>query len=241
MDRLALQRTTGALFVVAVVAFLVSATALSLMFDWPDILRENPDYVLTQYDDGGTALVWVWFAVAWSYFLLLPPLVLLGRVMERHDVERPYVGLATLIGAASVIASLVGFLRWVFVLPDLVDLYTAVGATDATRAVVAAYTAQHQYGGALIGEHVGQLLAIIWSGMISTAMLRSRLFPSWLGYFGLIASAIFLLAQGEVMETAIEGFPVLDVAGLLGSTLWGLWILAVGLRLVSWSPQQTVT
>lgn len=90
MDRLALQRTTGALFVVAVVAFLAAATALSLMFDWPDILRENPDYVLTQYDDGGTALVWAWFAVAWSYFLLLPPVVLLGSVMERHDVERPY-------------------------------------------------------------------------------------------------------------------------------------------------------
>lgn len=138
-----------------------------------------------------------------------------------------------------MIASLVGFLRWVFVLPDLVNLYTAADATEATRAgVVAAYTAQHQYGGALIGEHVGQLLGVIWSGMISTAMVRSRLFPSWLGYFGLIASAIFLLAQGEVMETAIEGFPVLDVAGLLGSTLWGLWILAMGIRLVSWSPQQ---
>jgi len=34
------------------------------------------------------------------------------------------------------------------------------------------------------------------------------------------------------METAIEDFPVLDIAGLAGSTLWGLWILVVGIVLL---------
>ncbi len=87
--------------------------------------------------------------------------------------------LGTTIGVVAVIVSVVGFWRWVFVVPDLVDLYFAADATDATRAgVVASYTAQHQYGGTLLGEHVGQLLSIVWSVLIGVAMLRSQSFPN---------------------------------------------------------------
>ena len=34
--------------------------------------------------------------------------------------------------------------------------------------------------------------------------------------------------QGDVLATAVPGFPVWDLGGLLGSTLWGLWVLALG-------------
>ncbi|MET0416766.1 MAG: hypothetical protein ABW022_12185, partial [Actinoplanes sp.] len=32
--------------------------------------------------------------------------------------------------------------------------------------------------------------------------------------------------------TAVPGFPVWDMAGLLGSTSWGLWIAALGVTLL---------
>jgi hypothetical protein len=81
-----------------------------------------------------------------------------------------------MIGAFSIVASTVGFLRWVFVVPDLARSYTAA-TTDATRqAVAAAYVAQHQFGGALLGEHVGQMLAILCTVVVSVAMLRSAIF-----------------------------------------------------------------
>jgi hypothetical protein len=223
-----LRQTTGLLFILAAVAFGIAATVLSMSFEWPDILREDPAYVLTKYQEGGTTLTLIWLAVAWTFFLLIFPIVMLGKVLD-EDGKSTLVSVATMIGVLAVIASTVGFLRWVFVVPDLVDLYFAPDATEAARSgVVASYTAQHQFGGSLLGEHVGQMLSVIWTGLIGVAMLRSGRFPNWLAYFGFVAGGVYFLAQGEVMETAIDGFPVLDIAGLAGSTLWGLWILTIG-------------
>jgi hypothetical protein len=47
-------------------------------------------------------------------------------------------------------------------------------------------------------------------------------------------SAIYLLNQGDVLATAVPGFPVWDLAGLLGSTGWGLWVAALGGTVLLW-------
>ena len=227
-----LRQTTGALFILAALAFGIAATVLSMSFEWPDILREDPAHVLTKYEEGGDSLTFIWLAVAWTYFLLIFPVLMLGKLLDEEG-RSTLTSVATTIGALAVIASTIGFLRWVFVVPDLVDLYFAPGATESARSgVEASYTAQHQFGGALLGEHVGQVLSVVWTVLIGAAMLRSTRFPNWLAYFGFVSAGVYFLAQGEVLETAIDGFPVLDVAGLAGSTLWGLWVIALGVVLL---------
>jgi hypothetical protein len=86
--------------------------------------------------------------------------------------------------------------------------------------------------GALLGEHLGQLLVIGWSLSLSVIILRSRVLPRWLGATGLIVSVVYLLNQGDVLATAVPGFPVWDLAGLLGSTGWGLWVAALGVTVL---------
>jgi hypothetical protein len=97
--------------------------------------------------------------------------------------------------------------------------------------VDAAWTAQHQFGGALLGEHLGQLFVIGWSVTLSIVILRSRVLPRWLGITGLAVSAVYLVNQGDILATAVPGFPVWDLAGLLGSTGWGLWVATLGVLL----------
>jgi hypothetical protein len=43
---------------------------------------------------------------------------------------------------------------------------------------------------------------------------------------------LYLLNQGDILATALPGFPVFDLAGLIGSTGWGLWIAALGVTLL---------
>ena len=135
------------------------------------------------------------------------------------------------MGATSVLLSLIGFLRWVFVVPPLAHSYVT-GDPVTQAAVDAAWTAQHQFGGALLGEHLGQLLAIGWSVTLSVIILRSRVLPRWLGVTGLVVSALYLINQGDILATAVPGFPVWDLAGLLGSTGWGLWVAALGVTVL---------
>jgi Domain of unknown function (DUF4386) len=63
-------------------------------------------------------------------------------------------------------------------------------------------------------------------------ILRSRVLPRWLGMAGLAVSAVYLLNQGDVLATAVPGFPVWDLAGLIGSTGWGLWVAALGVTVL---------
>jgi Domain of unknown function (DUF4386) len=215
--------------VIGAVTFAVAATVLSSTFNWPDILREPPDVVLPEFVTGGTSLVWTWFAVAWTYGILLVPILLLPAALGRRD--DPVLRAATFVGAASVLLSLIGFLRWVFVLPPLADSYAA-GDPTTQAAVAAAWMAQHQFGGALLGEHLGQLLAIGWSITISALILRTGVLWRWVGWAGLVASLLYVTGQGDILATAVLDFPVWDLGGLLGSTLWGLWVLALGVAVL---------
>ena len=224
-----LRRTTGGLLVVGAVAFAAAASVLSSTFDWPDILREPAGVVLPAFVAGGTSLVWTWFATAWTYAILAVPILLLPAVLGRRD--DPALRVATYVGATSVLLSLIGFLRWVFVVPPLARSYVT-GDPVTQAAVDAAWTAQHQFGGALLGEHLGQLLVIGWSVTLSVVILRSGVLPRWLGVTGLVVSVMYLLNQGDILATALPGFPVWDLAGLLGSTGWGLWVAALGVTLL---------
>jgi hypothetical protein len=224
-----LRRVVGGVFVGGAVAFAGAATLLSSSFDWPDILREPAGVVLPAFAAGGTALVWTWFATAWTYAVLAVPILLLPAALGRRD--DPALRVATWLGAASVLLSLIGFLRWVFVVPPLAEAYVG-GGTVTREAVAAAWTAQHQFGGALLGEHLGQLLVVVWSVVVSVVALRTGVLPRWLGGAGLVASGVYLLNQGDVLATALPGFPVWAPAGFLGSVLWGVWVAALGVCLL---------
>lgn len=220
-----LRRTTGGLLMLGALAFAVAATVLSSTFDWPDILRERADVVLPAFVAGGTSLVWTWFATAWTYAILIVPILLLPAALGRRG--DPVLRVATYAGATSVVLALIGFLRWVFVVPPLADAYVTGDAT--TRAAVdAAWTAQHQFGGSLLGEHLGQLLVIGWSVAVSVVIIRSRVLPRWVGVAGLVASALYLSNQGDILATAVPGVPVWELGGLIGSVTWGLWVAVLG-------------
>jgi hypothetical protein len=119
------------------------------------------------------------------------------------------------------------------VVPVLARLYTAPEATAATReAVVVVFQAVHQYGGVVLGEHIGQTFTILWMILLSLALLRQGGVPRWLPWVGFVAAGVYAMAQGELLATAIPGFPAWDAAGLVGSLLWLGWLIALGIVLL---------
>jgi len=226
---LALRRITGTLFLIGALAFATAATILSATFNWPDILREPADVVLSNFAAGVPSLVWTWFATAWTYAILAVPILLLPTALGRRNDVALWV--ATFAGAISVVLALIGFLRWVFGVQPLAQMYQEGDAANRT-ALAAAWLAQHQFGGALLGEHLGQLLGIAWSVTLSIIILRTRVLPRWLGVVGLVVSVLYFFNQGDILATALPGFPVFDLAGLIGSSGWGLWVAALGVTLL---------
>jgi hypothetical protein len=223
------NRTIGILFIAAAIALFIPYTILTIIFEYPDILREDTAVVLTKFHQGGSRLIWTWFAFALTGLPLIPAYKLLGQKLEnRSSLAR----VATTIGIVGLIVQMIGLLRWTFVVPVLADNFVNSNNEATRTATIIAFKTIHQFAGVLLGEHIGQLFTIVWTILISVILMRLKLVPKWVSALGFIASFIYLLAQAELFATVIPGFPVWSLAGFAGSTLWLVWLIIIGVRLM---------
>jgi len=221
------EKIIGLLLILGVIGVFIPYTILTIIFDYPDILRQDAGVILTKFHEGGASLIFIWFLFA---FLGLPILIAYISIGQKLENKFYFVRSATTLGVISVIVQMAGLLRWVFVVPVLATDF--VNATSETTKETSRITFQavHQYGGVLLGEHLGQLFTVAWTIMIAAAFNKLHLFPKWVIWLGYISAIIYLLAQADLFATVIPGFPVWNLAGLIGSTLWLIWLLIVGIK-----------
>jgi hypothetical protein len=236
MNQQKVRQVAGILLIGGAILVNVPYALLISTFDYPDILRAPTGDILTRFAAGGSGLIWTWLAFAWVGLPLLVGVLLLPRALA-DDANpgrgQPASTLALVFGTTGLIVQMIGLLRWVFVVPVLARIYTAPQATATTReAVAAVFQAVHQYGGVVLGEHLGQAFIILWMIFLSISLLRQEKFPRALSWAGFVAAAVYALAQGELLATAMPGFPVWDMAGLVGSLMWLGWIVALGIVLL---------
>jgi hypothetical protein len=189
--------------------------------------------VLTKFHAGGSALIWTWFAFAITGIPLLPAYILLGQKLENKS---SLVRVATGIGVIGLVLQMVGLLRWTFVVPVLADTFVNSSDEAIKAAAIMSFKTIHQFGGVILGEHLGQLFTIAWTILITLAFGRLKLIPKWINWLGYISSFIYLQAQAELFATVIPGFPVWDMAGFIGSTLWLIWLILIGIKLLKTVP-----
>ena len=223
------EKFIGIMLILGVAGVLIPYTILTIIFDYPDILRQNAGVILTKFHEGGATLILVWFLFA---FLSLPLLIAYVSLGQKLESKFYFVRWATTLGIISGIVQIIGLLRWTFVVPILANDF--INATNETtrETITIVFQAIHQFGGVLLGEHLGQLFTVAWTIMIATAFNKLRLFPAWITWFGYLAAGIYLLAQAELFATVIPGFPVWNLAGLIGSTMWLIWLLIIGIKLL---------
>jgi len=225
------RKLTGVFFIVGAILVNIPFALLMINFDYPDILRQPTAEIITRFQAGGDALIYTWLAFSWIGLPLLLGAIMLKRILENEN--SPFLETATTLGVIGFVVQVIGLLRWVFVVPALARLFTDPTTGPATQASIsAAFIAVHQYGGVVLGEHIGQFHTILWTSFISGIIYRSKMFSKWVAWFGWFASAVYLFAQTELLATAIPDFPVIDWAGLYGSLLWLVWMLVLGVYLV---------
>ena len=219
-------KTIGWAMTGAALALLIPYTLLVERFEYPDILRKDTGEILTRFQAGGSGLIWIWWSFAGVGMPLLLAAAQLGKLLE---VRVPLMRWATTVGVIGLTVQMVGLLRWTFVVPALARAYTE--GDEATRAAAkVGFQLVHQYGGVVLGEHLGQLFTILWTVALAYA-LRQHGLPKWMMLWAYGASAVYLAAQGELFATVMPDIPYWEPAGFIGSTLWLLWLAAAGIWL----------
>jgi hypothetical protein len=225
------RQLTGLFFVLGAILINIPYTLLIVNFDYPDILRSSTAEILTKFQAGGSSLIYTWLGFAWAGLPLFFGVIMLKRVLEKENSY--FLETATTIGIIGFIVQVIGLLRWVFVIPVIASLYTDPGTASTTKESLSAlFMVVHQYGGVVLGEHIGQFFTTIWATILSIIIYKSSLFSKWVAWLGWLASAVYILAQTELFATVIPNFPVIGWAGLYGSLLWLVWMIVVGIYLI---------
>ncbi|WP_375448053.1 DUF4386 domain-containing protein [uncultured Fibrella sp.] len=228
---------TGRFLIAGAVLLFIPYTILTITFDYPDILRQDSGLILTRFQAGGASLIWTWLAFALVGLPLIPAYSRLGQWLETNSgVDTPNVRWATSIGVVGLVVQMVGLLRWTFVVPVLARTFVAATNQVTREACRIAFITIHQYGGVVLGEHLGQLFTIIWTVVLTGTLGRAGVLKRGWVVLGYGSSAIYLLAQAELLATVLPGLPVWGLAGFLGSTLWLVWLIGVGVVLMRKRP-----
>jgi hypothetical protein len=228
------ELVTAVLLVAVPIAFNVAFLELGRAFDYPNILRKEPDEILRRFHGGGPGLVLRWEALLLSALAMLPLVVLLAIVLAASPA---LTVLAVVIGAAAALVQALGLVRWPYAVPELARRYISAPdgpAGDATRRTVeVVFAMQHRLLGVGIGEHLGYLLTGLWTLLASASILSTSVLPGWLGIVGVpIAIALLVGTLEFVGPNERDGWHLAGTLVPIAYLAWSLWLIALGVFLI---------
>ncbi len=152
------ELVTAVLLIAVPIAFNLAFFELGRAFDYPNILRKEPDEILRRFAAGGSGLILRWEALLLSALAMLPLVALLAVALGG---PAPLAVASVVIGSAAALVQALGLVRWPFAVPELARRYIAADGPDAAatrRTIEVTFATLHRLLGVGIGEHLGYLL-----------------------------------------------------------------------------------
>jgi hypothetical protein len=229
-----IELITAVLLILVPIAFNVAFFELGRAFDYPNILRKEPDEILRRFAAGGAGLILRWEALLISALAMLPLAALLAVVLGASPA---LTVLSVAVGATAAIVQGLGLVRWPFAVPELARRYVAAPDGpdgDATRRTVELmFATLHRLFGVGIGEHLGYLFTGLWTPLVSGSILTTTVLPSWLGIVGVVIGIALLIGTLEfVGPNEPVGWPLAGTIVPIAYLAWSVWLIALGVFLL---------
>jgi hypothetical protein len=225
---------TAVLLIAVPIAFNLAFFELGRAFDYPNILRKDPDEILRRFDAGGSGLLLRWHALLLSALAMLPLAALLAVVLAASPA---LTVLSVVVGVAAALVQALGLVRWPYAVPELARRYAAAGSGpegDATRRTIeVVFATLHRLLGVGIGEHLGYLLTGGWTLLVAASILSTAVLPGWLGIVGVPIGVALLVGTLEfVGPNERDGWALAGTIVPIAYIAWSLWLIALGVLLL---------
>jgi hypothetical protein len=228
-----IEVATAVLLIAVPIAFNVAFLELGRAFDYPSILRREPDEILRRFAAGGSGLILRWEGLLLSALAMLP---LVALVAVSLGASAPLFVASVVVGSAAALVQALGLVRWPFAVPELARRYVAAYGPDAaaTRgSIEVTFATLHRLLGVGIGEHLGYLLTGAWTLLVAASIISTAILPGWLGLVGIpIGGALLLGALEFVGPNEERGWPLAGTIVPIAYIAWSVWLIALGVGLV---------
>ena len=228
------EQLAGVLLIVVPVAFNGAFFALARSFDYPDILRREPDEILRRFAAGGPGLLLRWELLLLSALAMLP----LAAVLAVALAAPPALSaLAVVLGVSAALVQALGLVRWPYGVAELARRYVAAPAGpsgDATReAVVVTFATLHRLLGVGVGEHLGYLLTGLWTLAVAASIVATSVIPAWMGFIGIPIGAAILVGVLEFAgPNEPDGWALAGAVVPIAYIAWSVWLIALGILML---------
>jgi hypothetical protein len=215
------------------IAFNAAFFELGRAFDYPDILRKEPDEILRRFAAGGSGLILRWQALLLSALGMLP---LVALVSVALSPPAPLAVSSIVIGSVAALVQALGLARWPFAVPELARRYVAADGPDAgstRQSIEIAFAMLHRLFGVGIGEHLGYLLTGAWTILTAASIISTDVMAPWLGWVGLPIGVALVVGSLEfVGPNERSGWRLAGIIVPVAYVAWSLWLIAVGIGLM---------
>ena len=229
-----LDLVAAILLIVVPIAFNLAFLELGRAFEYPAILRKEPDEILRRFAAGGPGLILRWEALLLSALAMLP---LTALVAVALGAAPALTALSIVVGAAAALVQALGLVRWPFAVPELARRYLAADAgpdgAAERRSIEVTFATLHRLLGVGIGEHLGYLLTGLWTLLVAASIVSTVAIPGWLGIVGIPIGLALLVGTLEFVGPNEErGWPLAGTIVPIAYLVWSVWLIALGIALV---------
>jgi hypothetical protein len=228
-----IEVATAALLIAVPIAFNLAFFELGRAFDYPNILRKEPDEILRRFAAGGSGLILRWEALLLSALAMLPLAVLVTVALAP---PAPLAVASVVIGSAAALVQGLGLVRWPFAVPELARRYIAADGEDAAatrRTIEVVFATLHRLLGVGIGEHLGYLLTGLWTLLVAASIMSTSILPGWLGLIGIPIGVAMLIGTLEFVGPNEErGWALAGTIVPIAYIAWSIWLIALGVGFI---------
>ena len=223
------------LLIAVPILFNVVFFELGRVFDYPAILRREPDEILRRFAAGGTGLLIRWHVLMLSALAMVPLTVLLAATL---GASAALTILAITIGVAAGLMQAVGLSRWPYAVPELARRWVAAddqgpdaGATR--RSIEVTFAILHRFLGVGIGEHLGYLLTGLWTLLAAASIATTTPIPAWLGWIGVPIGLALVVGSAEFAgPNERDGWKIAGIIVPIAYVAWSIWLIALGIAVL---------
>jgi len=219
------KRIIGILLTIELVAQLLPIAVLGANFEFPDVLRKPAAYSLTLFHQNQNVIVPAYYLFMISSLLYLPITALIKTHAKSKELDASWINLFQLAGIATAVFQVIGFCRWVFLIPFLSNQYFSADATAASKQIIEfVYETMNRYAGMTIGEHLGFLGMGCWTIVLTRVVDLKK----WIKLSGISIGLLIIIATAEQFGGVYANF--FTRLNFIANTLWILWIIVVSIR-----------
>lgn len=208
-------KTTALVFLGFFLLILVGNLMLANAFNFPDILRRSPEerFALFQANQGSIMLAY--YVMSLTSILQVYMAVAIYRLTKTGSMADLF---AMTSGILSGMFQMLGFFRWVILIPMLSSAYNAKEIDSETIFFLEKFA--NTYMGMTVGEHLGTLFTGLWLIALGVVLMQNKAFDKRLSWLGLISGiGLFIQSYESVNASALSFLGEISIA------LWALYVV----------------